>query len=63
MALKDEPIFWVETFKVNNGWCIRTFPVKFKTAQAWLRCRMHSAPELKHRIKFKVFADIGESND
>jgi len=63
MALKDEPIFWVESYKPrrpHNGWCLQTSKVTFATAQEWLIGRLKAVPETKHRIKFKIFADIGE---
>lgn len=57
--MENKRIFWVETYGQNHFWGMKTFKVTFETAQKWLRGRLNAAPQLQHRIKFQVYADIG----
>ena len=57
--MKNEPIFWVETYGRNHFWAKQSIATSFGIARYVLRRRLSTQPKLRHRIKFQVYADIG----
>ena len=57
--MKDQRIFWVETYGRNHFWGEESIRCSFSVARYVLRHRLSAQPELRHRIKFQVYADIG----